>query len=190
VTDAAADRTLALVERVAAALAREGVDCAIIGSVALAAHGFVRATRDVDLAVLVAPSPTLSRLASALRAEGLTVEHVAPAPDDDLGGVVTVTAAGADPVQVVNFYNPPRSGGALVRAALATAAAMPGLPARVVDLPHLVALKLATDAFRDEVDVGDLLAARPDAPLAEVRALCGSHGLGAALERVLTRLGR
>ncbi len=60
----------------------------------------------------------------------------------------------------------------------------------VVDLPPLVALKLATGAFRDEGDVGDLLEARSDAPLADVRALCASHGLAEALARVLGRIGR
>jgi hypothetical protein len=190
VTAPSADRTLDLVARVADVLAREGVGCAVIGSVALAAHGYVRATRDVDLAVLVPPSPVLAALAAALRGEGLTVEHVAPAPDDDLGGVVTVTASGADPVQIVNFFNPPYATGALIRAALAAAVSMAGLPARVVDLPHLVALKLATGAFRDEVDVGELRAARRHAPLAEVRAVCARHRLEPALDRVLARVPR
>lgn len=67
----------------------------------------------------------------------------------------------------------------------AWAAAIP-----VVDLPHLVALKLATGAFRDEVDVGDLLEARADLSIEELRTTCGRHGLGEALERVLGRIGR
>jgi hypothetical protein len=46
------------------------VDHALIGSVALAVHGFVRATRDLDFAVLVSPSPRLASLADALRREG------------------------------------------------------------------------------------------------------------------------
>jgi hypothetical protein len=49
-----------------AALARHRVEYVLIGSLALAAHGYVRATRDVD----IVPSPeraNLERLAAALR---------------------------------------------------------------------------------------------------------------------------
>lgn len=65
-----------------------------------------------------------------------------------------------------------------------------GFPLPVVDLPHLIALKLSTAAFRDEVDVGDLLEARPDAPVDRVRDVCARHGLSDALERVLGRISR
>lgn len=185
-----AERSLEVARQVSGVLARLGMGHALVGSVALAVHGYVRATRDLDLAVLVAPSPQLTALAAALREAGLTVELSAPAPDDELGGVLTVVGDDFDPVQIVNFYNPPRPPPALVRDALAAATPVGGFPIPVVSLPHLVALKLATRAFRDEVDVGDLLEARPDAPLDDVRALCARHGLAAALETVLGRIGR
>lgn len=183
-------RTLEVARRVSDVLAQEGIPHGLVGSVALAVHGFVRATRDLDVGVLVPPAPRMTALAEALRREGLTAEWSPPAPDDELGGVLTVVGAEFDPIKVVNFFNPPRAPSRLVGEALATAAPTGGFPFPVVDLPHLVALKLATGAFRDEVDVGDLLEARADAPVEELRALCSEHGLGPALERVLGRLGR
>lgn len=183
-------RTLEVAGRVAAVLEREGVAHALIGSVALAVHGFVRATRDLDVAVLVTPAPRLAQLVDALAREGLRAELSAPAPDDELGGVVTVVGDDFDPIQIVNFYNPPRPPPALVRDAIASAERVPTVPVPVVGLAHLVALKLATGAFRDEVDAGDLLDARADAPMEEVRAVAARHGLAAALDRVLARLDR
>jgi hypothetical protein len=188
-TASRSDRTLEVASRVSAVLGRERVGHALIGSVALAVHGFVRATRDLDFAVLVSPAPRLATLAEALRREGYTVEASEPAPDDELGGVLTVVGAEFDPVQIVNFYNPPRAPPALVKEAIDSATQEASLPFPVVRIPALVALKLSTGAFRDEVDVGDLLEARPDAPLEEVRAWCARHGLRDALDRVLARLG-
>jgi hypothetical protein len=183
-------QTLDVAARISEVLRREKVDHALIGSVALAVHGFVRATRDLDFAVLVSPSPRLASLADALRREGYTVELSAPAPDDELGGVLTVVGDAFDPVQIVNFYNPPRAPPSLVKEAIQSAVHQAGLPFPVAGLAPLVALKLSTGAFRDEVDVGDLLEARPDAPLDVVRDVCARHGVADALARVLARLGR
>jgi hypothetical protein len=189
-TPSRADRTIDVAGRISAVLRRERIDHALIGSVALAVHGFVRATRDLDFAILVSPAPRLASLADALQREGHAVEVSQPAPDDELGGVLTVTGAEFDPVQIVNFYNPPRTPPALVKEAIESATARPELPFPVVGFAPLVALKLSTGAFRDEVDVGDLFEARPDAPLDEVRVMCARHGLAEPLARVLARLGR
>lgn len=184
------ERSLAAAQQVAALLAADGVKHAVIGAAALAIHGFVRATRDLDLAVLVSPSPRLAALAGAMGREGLEVTLSMPGADDELGGVITVTGPEFDPVQVVNFYNPPRPPPALVREAIEGAVTDRTLGLPVVGLAHLVALKLATGAFRDEVDVGDLLDARRDVALDEARGVCARHGLAEALARVLARLGR
>jgi hypothetical protein len=184
-----AARTMEVARVVSDVLTRMGAAHAVIGSVALAVHGYVRATRDLDFAVLVPPVPRLSELADAVRGEGLAVELSAPAPDDELGGVLTVVGDDFDPVQIVNFYNPPRPPSRLVHDALVAAGVPPALPFAVVDLPHLVALKLATGAYRDEIDVGELLEARPGLDLGPVRAVCERHGLGDALARVLGRIG-
>lgn len=48
-------RTLEVAERVYEVLTNLGADAAVIGAMALAAHGYVRATRDFDLATHVDP---------------------------------------------------------------------------------------------------------------------------------------
>jgi len=53
-------------DEIAAALLRGGIDFIIIGGLAVGAHGFVRATKDID----IVPSPAadnLRRLAKVLR---------------------------------------------------------------------------------------------------------------------------
>lgn len=185
-----AERTLEVARRVSAILTREGVAHAVVGSVAMALHGYVRATRDLDLGVLVPPSPRLGAIAAALLREGLRSETSLPAPDDDLGGVLTVVGDDFDPVQIVNFHNPPRPPPALVRSALDGAVRLGSFPVPAVDLPHLVALKLSTGAYRDELDVLELLEVRSDFDRDAIRATCGRFGLAGALERVLARPGR
>ncbi len=52
--------------RVLAAFARHGVEYVLVGSMAMAAQGLIRATRDMD--ILVAPNPAnVERLKAALR---------------------------------------------------------------------------------------------------------------------------
>jgi hypothetical protein len=64
---------------------------------------------------------------------------------------------------------------------------VPELDLPVVDVPHLVALKLAAGGRKDELDVLELLDANPTEPLSHVREVCRQHRLGATLERVLAR---
>jgi hypothetical protein len=154
---------------------------------ALAVHGFVRATADLDLAVVTDPTTILRQAARRLRADGCECELVLPDAEDPLGGVLTVRKQGTDPIQVVNFLNPFREqnfnpGIEAVETAQETA----DLPFRVVDLPHLVALKLWAGGPKSALDVNELLAANPDAPLAEIDDVCARFGLATAWRQVGT----
>jgi hypothetical protein len=184
-----ARRTVEVAAEVARALARDGIDAAAIGAVALAVHGFVRPTRGLDLGVRVPESVTVEALAAAVRRPGVSAEATPPASGDDRG-VVSIRGDGFDLVQVVRFADPPHGRESLAGEALEIAVVLDTFPFRVVDLPHLVALKLATAAERDELDVVDLLAARPDADLRAIRELCERHGVGAGLERAVVCAGR
>lgn len=70
-------------QRITAALEREKVSYVVVGSMAMAAHGLVRATRDLDL--FVAPTPdNVERLKNALRdtfhdpeVDGISAEDLA-----------------------------------------------------------------------------------------------------------------
>lgn len=73
-TDGASAATLEAAERVAKTLERLGIETALIGAVALAVHGYVRATQDVDLATSVDLWRDLRRAADELAREGFTVE--------------------------------------------------------------------------------------------------------------------
>ncbi len=180
-----AARSLEVARKAFELLAANEIDSAIIGSIALAVHGYVRATRDLDLGVAVLTFGVLQRIADALQKDGFEVHVGEPAPDDDLGGVVTVAGADFDPVQIVNLRAPGGRHGKLARDALASAQHVRELRLPVVDVPHLVALKLVAGGRKDEVDILELLEANPEIPLDAVIEVCKRYRLGTRLENLL-----
>lgn len=183
-------RTIAVAEEVARTLERHGLRSAVIGALALAAHGYSRATEDLDLGAAADPFTTLPRIQRELEERGWTAHLAQPDAEDPLGGVLTVTGPDFDPVQVVNFVNPLRRRAHPGVEAVATAQRPAGGPAlAIVDIPHLVAMKLFTGARRDELDVLELLDRLPAVPVDELRAICSRYRLTAALDRVLAEIG-
>lgn len=181
--------TLLAAEKIAAILARNGIDAALIGAAALAAHGYARSTEDLDLATGVDPR-RLEDIASDLRREGFTVEVSEPDADDPLGGVVSVSAEGIDRIEIVNFCNPP-SGGfpALVEAALQDAVTLrEGATLRVVTLQHLLVFKLYSGGRKSRNDVFELLSRNPDLDLNALRDLCRQFRMDRKLEAWLREL--
>jgi hypothetical protein len=76
---------LAEAKRILAALGREGVDYVLVGSMAMAAQGLVRATRDLDFFVAPTP-PNVERLKRALKslyADDASIDQISV---DDLAG--------------------------------------------------------------------------------------------------------
>lgn len=187
----AAQQTLAAAEKVAAVLARSGIDSALIGAVALAAHFYPRSTEDVDLAVGVHPS-RLDEVARELRSAGFTADVSAPDAQDPLGGVLRVSGDGTDRIEVVNFCNPPAGGfPALIEAALQDAKPYrDGTTLRVVSLPHLILFKLYAGGPKSKNDVLELLSRNPGLDLDELRALCKRFRLDRKLEAWLRDLTR
>lgn len=189
------ERTIEVAERIVELLKQNEVQAAVIGAAALAVHLYPRYTEDFDLGINVNPFPKLRRIEEVLTKEGLVVELDFPDADDPLGGVLRVMGDDFERIEVVNFQNPwPGSHDAtgLAREALNTAdiPLRPGSPLRVVTLPHLVALKLFAGGPKSKADVLVLLEHnREHLNVAELRDVCGRHGLGAALEPVLKELG-
>jgi hypothetical protein len=184
-----AEETLLAAEKIAATLARAGVDSALIGAVALAAHGYARSTEDLDLATGIDPS-RLDEIADELRREGFSVEVSEPDGNDPLGGVLRVSAAGIDPIEIVNFCNPPAGGfPALVEAALRDAIPFrEGESLRVVTLTHLIVFKLYAGGRKAKSDVFELLNRNPDLDLNQLRDLCKRFRMSLKLERWLHEL--
>jgi hypothetical protein len=184
-------RTLEVAERARSLLASKGAPCAVIGAAALAAHGYARATKDLDIGTATDPFTTLRWLADELRKEGFDADLTTPDAEDPLGGVVTIRGEGFDQVQVVNFVNPlgvTRNPGpeAIMNASLS----VEGTALKVVGLPHLVALKLYAGGPKSRADVHELLKRNPAADTREIRVVCERHGLAAELDQALAELGR
>lgn len=183
------ERTLQVAERVAEVLEEHGAPSALIGAMALAAHGYPRMTEDVDLATATDPFGVLPQVARVLESEDLEVNLATPDAQDPLGGVLTVASSESDPVQVVNFINPLAPGSSLGADAVAGAVPVEGSRLKVVDLAHLVALKLYAGGPKSVADVTELLDRNPDADLEALRRLCQTYGLADDLEAVLSKRG-
>jgi hypothetical protein len=165
-------------------LAVNGIETAVIGSVAVAVHGYPRATRDLDFGVAVLAFESLQRMAVELRKLGYEVETSEPSIDDPVGGIVAVSGPDFDPIEIVNLRAPSGRHAKLARDAIASAVKIPELGLPVIDLPHLVALKLVTGGRKDELDVIELLRANP-AQIDAVVAVCEKHHLSKQLNRAL-----
>jgi hypothetical protein len=150
------------------ALAEHGVDFVIIGGFALAAHGVIRATKDID--ILPDPRPanieSLARALRALKAEVMLAEdfdaaELGLAPDEEglsLGGnwVLRTSLGRLDVMQAVpgvRSYERLR--------ARAVEREVPGAGAFwFAGFDDLIAMKVAAGRPQDELDITSLQRAR------------------------------
>src|SRR5579871_6837329 len=100
------ERTLQVAERVRKILWEHGVESAVIGAMALAVHGYPRATEHFDLGTHADPFQVLPVVVAQLEREGYRAVLRQPDAGDPVGGVVDVEGEDFDPIQVVNFLNP------------------------------------------------------------------------------------
>ena len=75
------EANLLVAERIAALLATRNIPVVVIGAIALAAHGYIRFTEDIDLAANVS-LPTMRELVKTLRLEGYEAELNEPDGND------------------------------------------------------------------------------------------------------------
>lgn len=161
-------------EAVARILTGQGLRVLLIGAGAMAAHHYVRLTRDLDLAVAVSTS-ALKDLARQVQSRGWTVECRLPGADDPLDGVVDILT-GRGLVQIVNF------GGtfpAVISDALASdpQPVRPGSPILIMPLPHLIVLKLYAGGSKSRLDMIELLRRNEELDRKALAALCRRYRL-------------
>jgi hypothetical protein len=149
--------------RIASHLERRGVRCALIGGLALGAHGIARATLDADL--LVADRSVLEpEFWNALRGVGRPEIRLGD-PDDPLLGVVHF-ATGADAADVL--VGKGRWMERVIERRASLRFGRGRLP--VVDCADLVLLKLYAGGPQDLLDVRLLVAARGEPLIDDVEA--------------------
>lgn len=185
------ERTLEVVARIVRLLDARGLRSALVGAAALAVHGYSRATEDVDIGVATPSLELLRACAEDIRAAlGLVVDVTMPDADDPLGGVITIHGAAIRQVQVINFVNPIGMGDHPGREAIAQSfdVKLGGATASVVDLAHLVAMKLYAGGMKSKADVVELLAYNPDADLEAIAGLSARYGLRADWEALLPEI--
>lgn len=185
---------LELAGEVSHLLTERGVRTFVIGAIALAAHGYVRGTADVDLAIALEPRE-LQALAAALRDLIADVEVTVemPSSDDPLGGVIDVRRASDRGilVQIVNFDNSPGGGfPALVREARTEPFEFSaGRSGALVSAEDLVFFKLYASGNRNHVDIQELLARR-QIDVARLEALARRYRMEPQLSAVLGKPSR
>jgi hypothetical protein len=170
-----ADDILLASEAILAILAEHRIDAVVIGAVALAAHRYVRQTRDLDLGVN-ADLPSLRAVVESLKGRGFEAVLREPDGDDPLGGVIDVTG----PFGLVQIISYADRFPAVIDDALrvATLVAREGSTLRIVPIPHLIALKLYAGGYKSKADIVELLARNPDLDLDEVQEICSRYRLG------------
>jgi hypothetical protein len=150
----------------------------VIGAAALAVHGYARQSVDLDLATYENPFETFDGLKSKLSEAGFHAEAVTPDADDPLGGVINITGADFDPVQIINFMNPlrPQRVHKLVGEALAELKEQPG-ELQVVSAELLIMLKLYAGDAQSQSDISRLIEANPTLDRTRIAELARTAGL-------------
>jgi hypothetical protein len=161
-----------LIERVAAALQERGVAHAVIGATALAAHGYARSTRDIDL--LAVDAAVLSIDWASVLPPSVEVEACRGDGDDPLAGVVRFTSGSESVDLVIGRWKWQAEAIARAEQSDLGFAVLP-----VITLTDLVLLKIDAGGGGDLFDVAQLVAIHGD-PLIEdvtrrvvdIRTLC------------------
>lgn len=181
---------IAAAENVAGILQARDIPFVVIGALALAAHHYVRFTRDLDLGVN-ADLPAMRGLLKALTAGGFEGELLEPDGDDPLAGVIDIHGA-FGLIQIVSFAD--RFPAAITDALRANPPSLyPGSLLKAVPLPQLVALKLYAGGSKSRLDILELLRSNPDCDREALLKTCqGYHlrGLAQIFEELASEEGQ
>ena len=140
-------------------LADEGVKFLLVGAYAMAAHGYPRATMDIDFWVMPSPENAAAVL-RALRRFGAPVQDLSPA---DLQKNDTIFQIGVAPRRIDLLTG--ASGLQFAEACQhASAIEIEGLPVRIPSIDDLIRNKRATGRTKDLADAEALEALRDSGP--------------------------
>jgi hypothetical protein len=171
----AANELLGAAEQIAGLLARKAVPTLVIGAIALAAHRYIRFTRDIDLAV-DADLTEMKSLTLALTEAGYQAVLHEPDADDPLGGVIDISGA-FGLVQIISFAD--RFSAAIHDALAGSPLPLyPGSLLRVAPIPQLVALKLYAGGLKAKADIIEMLRRNPEQDRAEITRTIKRYRLG------------
>ena len=160
------------------------VPYAVIGGLALAFHEVVRATKDLDLLILLSPVE-MERLAGQLRANGLRAQARKGAPEDPVVGVVVVDLPiGASFVPCDLLL--PSAGWQTQAVRNAATFEVEGSQIRVVQARDLFLLKLYADGPQDLLDAGSLLRLQDESTGKAWKDAASKLRMGQELKRCLS----
>lgn len=162
----------ALLPDVVARLQAAGVDYAVIGAMALAFHGVIRASLDVDLLLFPKPDSGIP-IEKAFAGSGYSVERRDGDVDDPIPALIRLRDAHANQVDLLlglRRLDP-------AAASRTVTAEHQGTPLRFIGLEDLAAMKLYAGGPQDLEDTRQLLAAAgKDLDLDLLRRLASRFG--------------
>jgi hypothetical protein len=167
-------------------LAAAGVPYAVVGAMAAAVHGAVRASLDAD-AIISLPAHRLGELLPACRAAGLDVEIRHGDAEDPIAAVLAVGDAFGNRVDLLSGLRG-LDRGAFTRAC---EVAFQGATLRVIGREDFIAMKAFAGSAQDLADAEAVLAANPgsvDSKLLEQLAVGFGAEAAAAVGALLRRL--
>lgn len=164
-------------------LDKAGIGYAVVGAMAAAVHGVVRASMDADAVVLL-PAHRAGELERAFRATGFVTELRYGEHHDPIAAVLSLSDSHGNRVDLI-FGLRGLGASAFSRA---IDIAFQGHRLRIIGREDFIAMKLFAHGPQDLIDAGQtLLAAGEAIDLPLLRELCAGYGADtiAALERVL-----
>jgi hypothetical protein len=159
ITTTSAGQSTQLLADVASVLTTHGIDYAVIGALAVAVHGVVRASVDAD-AVVAAAVPQLRELKSKLIAGNLSVDFRTGGVDDPIDAMMIVTDRYGNRVDLLAGIQG-LDGGVYQRSITLQPSGMP-TALKIVGREDLIAMKVAAGSPKDLMDAESCIAVAGD----------------------------
>jgi hypothetical protein len=149
----------------------------------MAVHGYVRATEDIDCAVVAGDPQSLFLAVEEWVPDGFSVAKEYADDADPLGGVASIEGPGIERIDLVNFFNPANPRKTPAARAIEHARPEPTMNGlRIATPEHLIALKLYAGSLADLGDAQRLAEVVEEIDWPLVEALAEEFDLDEPLE--------